>query len=92
MVEFVLLEAGMAFIIENAEAERLIEQLARLEGRGEIEVLTDAVRERLARLQHRAGFVARVMEISRDCAARLSPEAKAIDHGEYLYDENGLPC
>jgi hypothetical protein len=33
----------------------------------------------------------RLAAIARDCAQRLTPEVRSIDHGELLYDERGLP-
>jgi len=33
----------------------------------------------------------RLLEIGRDCARRLGPEYRLIDHDSLLYDENGLP-
>ncbi|HMN73155.1 MAG TPA: type II toxin-antitoxin system VapB family antitoxin [Rhodoblastus sp.] len=83
----------MGLNIKNPETERLIAELARLEGRSKTAVVTEAVRERLERLEKdgRGDFVEDVLAIGRDCASRLDPETLALDHGEYLYDENGLP-
>ena len=82
----------MGLNIKNAETERLIAQLAQLEGRNKTAVVTDAVRDRIARLrQHHDGLAERLLAIGADCAARVSPEVKALDHGDYLYDEMGLP-
>ena len=83
----------MGLNIKNAEAERLIDLLARLEGRSKTAVVTEAVREKLERLREsdRKGLAERILAIGRDCASRTSPEALALDHGEYLYDERGLP-
>ena len=33
----------------------------------------------------------RLTAIAKDCARRLTPETRTIDHGELLYDEHGLP-
>ncbi|HWD60421.1 MAG TPA: type II toxin-antitoxin system VapB family antitoxin [Stellaceae bacterium] len=33
----------------------------------------------------------RLLAIGRDCAERLGPEYRAIDHDAILYDEDGLP-
>lgn len=56
-------------------------------------VVTEALRERLRQLQkeHNAGLAERLVAIGKDCAARLAPPYDAIDHGELLYDEEGLP-
>ena len=85
----------MGLNIKNAEAERLIAELAQLQGRSKTAVVTEAVREKLARIQPRPlrkrDFVETALAIGRDCASRLDPETLRIDHGELLYDENGLP-
>ena len=49
--------------------------------------------DKLERLREsdRKGLAERILAIGRDCASRMSPEALALDHGEYLYDERGLP-
>jgi antitoxin VapB len=52
--------------------------------------VTEALRERLARAR-RKGLADRLMAIGKDCAAHMSDETRTIDHGELLYDENGLP-
>jgi len=83
----------MGLNIKNPEAERLIAELAALEGRSKTAVVTEAVREKIARLRRRRkdDLAERLLEIGRQCAAHLDPETLALDHGEYLYDENGLP-
>lgn len=83
----------MGLNIKNPETERLIAELAQLEGRSKTAVVTEAVREKLDRLQkgRKGDFVADILAIGRECAAHLDPETLALDHGEYLYDENGLP-
>ena len=32
-----------------------------------------------------------ILEIGRDCAARLQEPFKSMDHGDLLYNEQGLP-
>ena len=55
--------------------------------------VNEAIRERLERVREKSKeeFVERIMKIGRECAARLKEPYKSIDHGELLYDENGLP-
>ena len=36
-------------------------------------------------------FVERILMIARECAAYFKEPYKSIDHGDLLYDENGLP-
>lgn len=83
----------MGLNIKNPETERLIAELSEREGRSKTAVITQAVRERLQRLdkEGKGDFVADVLAIGRECASRLDPETLALDHGDYLYDENGLP-
>jgi antitoxin VapB len=37
-------------------------------------------------------LAARLLAIGRKSAGRMSPEAKALDHGALLYDDRGLPA
>ena len=52
-----------------------------------------AVRERLDRVkqQKNGSLTERILAIGRDCAKRLGPEYRALDHDALLYDEKGLP-
>jgi antitoxin VapB len=82
--------------IKNDEAERLARELAAVTGESVTRAITVAVRERLARLQHRddaaaAERAARLREIARDAAGRWVEPYRTTDHGDLLYDESGLP-
>lgn len=82
----------MALNIKTAEAHALATELATLTGESVSAAVTTAIRERLDRERERPGaFAARLLGIGRACAARLSPPFDAIDHGELLYDDRGLP-
>lgn len=85
----------MSVNIKNAEANRLIHELARRTGESITEAVTVAVRERLDRLagldQENQSLAARILAIGRDCAARLKEPYRSVDHGDLLYDEKGLP-
>ncbi len=84
----------MSLNIKSDEAHRLARQLAQLTGDSMTKTVVVALRERMARLQRgsEAEFVERLLAIGRDCAAHLPEEARSIDHGDLLYDENtGLP-
>jgi antitoxin VapB len=81
--------------IKSAETHRLARELSDLTGESLTEAVTVALRERIARMhttedQKNARKEA-ILAIGRDVASRLSPEVRAIDHGELLYDEHGLP-
>ncbi len=81
--------------IKNQEAHKLARQLARVTGESLTEAVTEAVRERLKRVQDKdkraARLSDRLLEIGRDCAARLKEPFRSADHGDLLYDEKGLP-
>lgn len=83
----------MGLNIKNAETHKLVQELAELTGESMTAAVTEAVRERLARVRREkgGGLADRLMEIGRDCASRLKEPYKSIDHGELLYDELGLP-
>ena len=56
--------------------------------------ITVALRERLEHERHRRGIEARTRElraIAERCAKLMGPDSTAIDHGELLYDDLGLP-
>ncbi|HEU0216850.1 MAG TPA: type II toxin-antitoxin system VapB family antitoxin [Stellaceae bacterium] len=84
----------MSLNIKNREACRLIEELAEETGETMTGAVTVAVRERLERIRrqsHRGSLAETIMAIGRDCARRIGPEYRALDHDALLYDENGLP-
>jgi antitoxin VapB len=84
----------MSLNVKNPEAHELARELARLTGESMATAVTVAVRERRDRmLADRAGGLAgRLLEIGEDCAGRLPERVRTIDHGELLYDEDGLPA
>jgi antitoxin VapB len=83
----------MSLNIKNSDAHKLARQLARLTGESMTHAVTEAVRERLQRVQgkHAAKLSDRLLEIGRDCAARLKEPYRSGDHGDLLYDKKGLP-
>lgn len=83
----------MGLNIKNEETYRLIRELAELTGETQTTAVTEAVRERLERLKAnpRAGMAERLMAIARDAAPRFRPPWDTVDHGDLLYDEDGLP-
>ena len=89
----------MSLNIKNEETCRLAGELARLTGETMTGAITVALRERLDRVgRHPANGDSearyrRTMEISRESAEffRGTTGLASIDHGEWLYDENGLP-
>ena len=89
----------MRITIKNQETRRLAGELARLTGETMTGAVTLALRERLARV--RAGQTAptkkasseELMEISRRSGEffRGTTGPSSTDHGDWLYDEIGLP-
>ncbi len=83
----------MSLNIKNEETNRLIRELAELTGESMTAAVQESVRERLDRVRHEhSGTLAdRLLRIGRDCAEHLSEENRSVDHGELLYDDEGLP-
>jgi len=80
----------MSLNIKNRETCQLIRELADLTGESMTGAVTEAVRERLARI--RSDFqVDEILELAREIRDRLPPGALDVDHGDLLYDEKGLP-
>ena len=83
----------MSMDIKNKEAYQLTKQLAKFTGESLTTAVTEAVRERLARVRRARGvdLAERLLVIGRDCAAHLKKPFRTIDHDKMLYDERGLP-
>lgn len=81
----------MSLRINNEETCRLARELARLTGETITEAITVAVRERLERKQEIEERLKMMREISKRCAALLRDGPSPVEHGDFLYDERGLP-
>jgi len=83
----------MALNIRNPEAERLAEALAKLTGETKTQAVTQALRDRLARLRRektRRRLADELEEIARHCAGLPVLDSRQPD--EILgYDNEGLP-
>ena len=81
----------MSLNVKDPEAHRLAQAIARATGESMTRVVTEALRERYARIEQRKGkaSVQELLAIA-DRAAALVQRPYA-DHAELLYDENGLP-
>lgn len=81
----------MSLNIKDPEAHRLAQAIAQATGETLTRAVTEALRERHARLERRKGKAS--VEELRRIAARAAAHVKGPypDHGELLYDENGLP-
>ena len=94
----------MSLNIKNEETCRLAEELAELTGETKTGAITTALRERLererhgreaeveARLERIRAIAKRSAELLRSSGRPLAEgEELSITHGDYLYDEDGLP-
>lgn len=83
----------MAMNIKNDEAQKLAHKLSALTGESLTAAVTEAVRERLERVQNeqKTGLADRLLRIGKDCAAHLKEPFRSGDHADLLYDEKGLP-
>ena len=84
----------MGLNIKNDETCLLARDLARLTGETMTGAITVALRERLAREKRRRDLDARIEEllaIGQRCAGSLEPGPSAVEHGDLLYDDRGLP-
>ena len=84
----------MSLNIKNDETCRLARELAQLTGESMTGAITVALRERLERetRQRDATALKRdIRAIAERCARNLKPGPSAVEHGDYLYDERGLP-
>ncbi len=84
----------MGLNIKNDETCRLAGKLAQLTGETKTAAITIALRERLEREQRKDSLEHRARElraIAERCAKLMGPGPSAIEHGDMLYDEHGLP-
>lgn len=84
----------MSLNIKNQEAYDLASELAQLTGKSMTAVVIQALREQRQQVvssQTQASRTQELMAIAQRCAAHIHRPAAAVDHGEMLYDENGLP-
>ena len=83
----------MAMNIKNDEAQELAHKLSELTGETLTTAVTEAVRERLERVQRSKArsLAERLVLIGKDCAAHLKEPFRSADHADLLYDERGLP-
>ncbi len=84
----------MSLKIENEETVQLAHELASLTGETVTEAITVALKERLERVRHDRIVEERVQAlraISERTARMLRDGPSAVEHGDLLYDECGLP-
>ena len=84
----------MSLNIGNEETCRLAGELADLTGETLTRAITVALRERLQCHRHQMYVEARVKELDefgQRCADSLGEGPSAVEHGDFLYDQGGLP-
>ena len=84
----------MSLNIKNEETCRLAGELAQLTGDSMTGAITVALKERLEREKRERDIEARVQKlhaIGQRCARLLRDGPSAVEHGDFLYDERGLP-
>jgi len=81
----------MSLNIKDPEAHRLAQQIARATGETMTRVVTEALRERLARLERQSAraSVEELLAIAERAASHV--KRPYVEHAELLYDEHGLP-
>jgi antitoxin VapB len=81
----------MSLNIKDPEAHRLAQQIARATGETMTRAVTEALRERLFRLERRSAraSVEELLAIADRAASHV--KGPYVDHAELLYDEHGLP-
>ena len=84
----------MSLNIKNEETCRLAGELAQLTGETMTGAITVALRERLEREKRERSVEARIRQlraIRKRCRSLLKDGPSAVEYGNFLYDENGLP-
>ncbi len=84
----------MGLNIKNDEAHELAAELARLTGKSMTAVVIDSLRlqlEQLKRHQDEETRLEELMAIGERCAAHIHQTTTAVQHGDILYNEVGMP-
>ena len=81
----------MSLSIKNKETHKLARELAQLTGETMTGAVTVALQERLERQREIQERLKRMRAISKRVSKMLRPGPSAVEHGDFLYDERGLP-
>lgn len=81
----------MHLSIKDPEAHRLAQAISHATGESMTRVVTEALRERLAKVEKRKAraSVEELLTIADRAAAHV--KRPYVDHAEFLYDEHGIP-
>lgn len=80
--------------IKNKEAYQLARELAELTGRSMTAIVLEALRKergQIERQEQKDAKANELMAIGKRCAAHISQPAVAVEHGDMLYDDHGMP-
>jgi antitoxin VapB len=85
------MEICVSLKVKDPEAHRLAQAISRATGESMTRVVTQALRERYTKIERRRGKanVQELLTIADRAAAHV--RRPYVDHGELLFDENGLP-
>jgi antitoxin VapB len=84
----------MSMNIKSKEAHRLARELAQLRGVSLTHAVTEALQEKLEREKRQRRhepLSSELLAIGKRCAAPVKEPLRSSDHGDLLYDGNGLP-
>lgn len=84
----------MSLNIKNKEIYTLASDLAKMTGQSMTSVVLDALRIQRKRLSQQESAETRfqeLMAIAERCAKHIRQPISAVEHGDMLYDENGMP-
>ncbi|MQX71563.1 type II toxin-antitoxin system VapB family antitoxin [Sinorhizobium meliloti] len=81
----------MSLSIKDPEAHRLAQAISHATGESMTRVVTNALRERLGKIERRKGraSVEELLAIADRAATHVKHPYD--DHADFLYDENGIP-
>ncbi|XDD50584.1 type II toxin-antitoxin system VapB family antitoxin [Leptospira sp. WS92.C1] len=84
----------MALSIKDPETDLLARKLSNLTGETLTEAITNSLKERLERMEHNLNIhfsLDEIYDLSRRFRERIKQPISSLDHGDELYNENGLP-
>jgi len=81
----------MSLNVKDPEAHRLAQAIAKTTGETITRAVTESLRERYERLQHRRdkATIEELLAIAKRASAQV--KHPYLDHAAFLYDERGLP-
>lgn len=84
----------MALSIKDPKTDQLARRIAAITGESLTEAIQHSLEERLRMIEkttHKSINLQRIYEIQANVKSNLPKGVNSLDHGEILYDENGLP-